>query len=441
MTDQDEQRGVSADLAKLAILALAGVGSIKIRPGRGVDLVAILEKALARELTNEERVTLARATVAMEADLAAPPKTKKRRLQGPAAMGTYEELFRVSAAVADARVGKDWRESGDGSSLIHHRERSAFDVRFVPAVGGDRWASPTPETAEAAGSLFALAEANGGLDTAYLAYVCGDLAVEHEHETVSIDNLGRMIGRDPRSTKGREAMRRDLWERLKFLDGITVWGTRKHTYRDPKTREKVTITSRDALFLISGTDWPEQGSLSGDDVPTGVKFAAGPLLAEWRGVPEVLTSFGDFRRLAAIPQGQPNGNWARAMGTTITQRWRDRASYGGTTKFTRRYLLENLLPDAPTAADVLAGANPLRARAYFTAALKTLRTAHVIGSFTEPDATKLPRYDWADAWLGQTVDIQPRTDVLTASEAIRAHAAGRAAAPTRKRRSKKVEKE
>ena len=344
-------------------------------------------------------------------------KPKKTRPQGPAAVGTYPELAVIGFAAADGRTGDHWQEAPGGGALVHNRMKAGLQVRFQPSVGGDRWADPVPGALPV--DLFGILSAYGGLDAVFLAQVCADLAVEHEHEEVSLDDLGRLIGRDPRTTKDRQAMRRDLWGTLKFLDGITVWGARKGTYRDPSTRKEVPIESRDPLFLISGAMWPKQATLDGTDVPLKVNFGAGPLLATYRGRPAVLTTFGEYRRLAAIPGEKPSGAWARSMGLALTQRWRELASYGKRAKLTRRYLLAQF-PPAPTAAEVLAGHDPARARRYFTQALALLRTHGIIAAYSEPDPTMLPRTGWGAVWLGQTVDVTQPDAVLEAGEGIEA---------------------
>lgn len=344
-------------------------------------------------------------------------KPAKKRPQGPAAVGTYPELAVLGFAAADARTGEHWKEAPGGGALVHTRKKAGLQVRFAPSVGGDRWADPEPGALS--DSLFTVLSANGGLDTVFLAQVGAAMAIRSEHEDVSLDDLGRLIGRDPRSTKEREAMRRDLWERLKFLDGFTVWGVRKGTYSDPSTHKKVPIESRDELFRIGGTMWPEQGTLDGTDVPLVVSFAAGPVLAKFRDSPDVLTSFGDYRRLAAIPGEKPSGAWARSMGLAFTQRWRELASYGSAQKPTRRYLLTQFSP-TPTVAEVLAGHDPARARRYFTQALALLKTAGVIVAYSEPDPKTLPRYGWAKVWLTQTVNVTQPAAVLEAGRGMQA---------------------
>jgi hypothetical protein len=364
---------------------------------------------------------------------------KRRHAQGPTAVGTYPELAVLGFAAADARTGQHWIEAPGGGALVHLRKKAGMQVRFVPSMGGDRWADRAPSMAS--DDLFAILAANGGLDTVFLAQVGADFAIEHEHEEVSLDDLGRLIGRNPRTKKEREAMRRDIWERLKFLDGITVWGVRKGTYRDPSTGQKVPIESRDALFLISGAMWPEQGTLDGTDVPLKVKFGAGPLLATYRGHPEVLTSLGDYQRLAAIPGEKPSGAWARSMGLALTQRWRERASYGGVRKFTRRYLLTQF-PPAPSVDEILQTDKPYRARRYFTQALAILKARGVIASYSEPDPAPLPRTGWADVWLQQTVEVTPPPALLEASAGMSStrEQAEEKAAQAQKRRRHKTER-
>ncbi len=395
---------------------------------------------LAADLANAQ----AEAEELREKLAEAERETKKpARPQGPTAVGTYPELAVIDFAAADARTLAHWRK-GDGGGLEHTRKKAGMQVRFAPAQGGDRWAEPSP--AALSDDLFDFLAANGGLDTVCLNQVLQDLALNHEHERVTLDDLGRMIGLDPRTTADRLAMRRALWGKLKFLDGLTVWGERKDTYRDPVTRKSTRVVSADALYLIGGVTWPEQGTLDGSAVPVAVGFVAGPLLAQFRGSPAVLESFGDARRLMAIPRGKVSGAWAFSIGRALTQRWRELASYGKAQKLTRRYLLSQF-PPSPTVDEVLASHDPRRARRYFTQALAELKTAGVIDAYSEPDPKSLPRYEWAAVWLAQVVDVTPPAHVLEAGagiEATRTEAAEKAAkkaAQARRRNAKKARRE
>lgn len=367
------------------------------------------------------------------------PGRKRGRPRGPVAVGTYPELAVIGFAAADARTGRNWAEVAGGDALVHTRKKDGYQVRYAPSAPAGRWADPEPGALSS--DLFSVLAANGGLDTVFLAQVGAALALGSERHDVTLDDLGRMIGRDPRSTKEREEMRRDLWGRLRFLDGLTVWGARKGTYRDPVTRKQVPIESRDPLFMIAGTMWPEQRTLDGSEIPLSVSFAAGAFLAQFKGRPDVLQTYGDYQRLAAIAGEKPSGAWARSIGLALTQRWRERASYGGVMTFTVDYLLGQF-PPAPTADEVLASANPKRARKYLADALARLKQAGVIAGYTLPDEDTLPRTGWAAVWRAWTVTITPPAAVLESSatlEARRAEEAEKAAAeakpkPRRRRR-------
>jgi hypothetical protein len=349
-----------------------------------------------------------------------PRKPRRVCPPAPSAVGTYPELAVIGFAAADAKIGANWVEAPGGGVLVHQRKKAGLQVRYAPPAAAGRWAEPEPGALST--DLFDVLAANGGLDTVFLAQVGAHLSLANEHEDVSLDELGRMIGRNPRSTREREDMRRDLWGRLKFLDGFTVWGARRGTYRDPVTRKQIPLESRDPLFTISGTMWPEQGTLDGSEAPLQVSFGAGPFLAQFRGRPDVLTSYGDYRRLAAIPGEKVGGAWARTIGLAVTQRQRERASYGGVRVFTVGYLLTQW-PPTPTVDAVLSGPNPARARKYFAEAFALLKRAGTVAAYTLPDESKLPRTGWAPVWLAAKVSVTPPPAVLNAAEQLQARRA------------------
>jgi len=130
--------------------------------------------------------------------------------------------------------------------------------------------------------------------------------------TIALDDLIRMLGWNPRSSRERATARADVWRRLKLLDGLTIHGARPGAYRNPDNpKDKVQVTSQDALFRITGKRLPEQGSFDPEQVPLEVTFVAGPLINAFRGRTDVLTFFGDFVPLAGIPPKQVGGAWAR----------------------------------------------------------------------------------------------------------------------------------
>jgi hypothetical protein len=284
----------------------------------------------------------------------------------------------------------------------------------------------------------------GGVDTYLLAQVGAYLALRETQVTVSLDDLIRLVGWTPRSAKEREGMRREVWQRLKVIDGLTIHGLRPGRYRDPDTGQPIDLTSRDALFRITGTRLPAQGSFDPEQVPLEVTFVAGPFINEWRGNPQVLTFFGDFLPIAAIPGEKPSGAWARAIGLALNQRWREGASGAKATTpgednetcvrwrlFTRRELL-TLFEPSPSANEVLEGPHPARARTYWRDAIKRLEQAGVIGFYKEAVTAKLPRYSWAEVWLDERLDVRPGPEWQVQAAAITG-----AAKRAQKRRTKK----
>jgi hypothetical protein len=328
-----------------------------------------------------------------------PPKKKRgrpRRLPDTLPQQTYQEIAAVGYAVTDAPNRKHWTETATGDALIHSRELANLQVRFAPV---------TQDTLEAPSApvLWGLLQPAGGVDTYLLAQVGAYLALREAQVTIALDDLIRLIGWAPRSAKEREHVRREVWQRLKVIDGLTIHGLRPGTYHDPDTGQPIDLTSRDALFRITGTRLPAQASFDPEQVPLEVTFVAGPFISAWRGNPQVLTRYGDCMPIAGIPGAQPSGAWARSIGLALNQRWREGAAAAAVTTpgeenklcvkwrhYTRRELL-TLFEPSPSAADVLAGRDPGRARTYWSRAIGLLKRAGVISYYKEAGA-KLPRY-------------------------------------------------
>jgi hypothetical protein len=158
---------------------------------------------------------------------------------------------------------------------------------------------------------------------------------------------------------------------------------------------------------------------------------ATPWLARWRGNRAVLQDFGNLLAISEIPIGKPSGAWARAIGWALQQLWREqatRATYGRagddhrTTvrfeSFTRRQLLD-LFPPRPSVHDVLSSANPVRAIAYWDAAIVELRDRGVISHYAgSRDWSNRPRKGWSDLWLDEPLDVRPSSDGVTALATI-----------------------
>lgn len=258
-----------------------------------------------------------------------------------------------------------------------------------------------------------------GIPAVLTLHVCIAATLEHYQATMALDDLISAIGWDPRSTAQRETMRRKVWRWLAMFDSAQVIGRRPGRYRDPLTKQIIDLTSRDALIKITGRRDPPQPAFDNSAPPIEVTIAAGPWLDQWRANPQVLSYFGEIRRLAALPAGKTGGAWAQAIGLALHQLWREqaaRASVGraGEEKsltvrfapFTRRYLL-TLFPPTPTVDEILGGLNPQRAQIYWREAITLLKQAGVIGSCKELGPLPERRKGWHDDWLDQPLDIRP----------------------------------
>jgi len=270
--------------------------------------------------------------------------------------------------------------------------------------------------------------------------------VEHGrlYVTATLDELVAAIGWDPHSTAEREEMRRTIWRWMNLIESLVVIGQRRGRYRDPETRAILDLMSHDALIRIMGQMVPGCPP-DPSRPPLEVTFAAGPWIERWQGRRDILSYFGEVRRLAAIPAGKPSGAWAQSIGLAVQQIWRERAHdaviarVGEENKLTarlrpvtRRQLL-TLFPPSPTVHEVLSGPNPKRARTYWDQAIRILRGERLIGHYREIDTLNERREGWAEAWLDQAIDIRAADDDLAAIAEI----AGRAGSVTRARRRRR----
>lgn len=382
------------------------------------------------------------AVVLEEAREAKPRKRgRPTRLPDAIPQQTYEELRALGWAAADASTLDHWREA-PGPLLVHGRPGAQHSVRYVLTAGTAPDGTPAKIVAD---SMREALLAAGGVDTSLLAQASMWLALDEDTELVAIDDLIRLLGRQPRGTAAREEARRDIWQRLRTLASMEVHGTRRGKYRDPDTGQTVDTYISEPLFYLGAKAWPEQGTLDGSEIPLEVAFEPAAMLRRFRGDRRFLQQFGSYLAVARIPGNKPSGAWARAVGLALNQRWRELATKADTkvttpgddntltvrfAPFTRRGLLD-YYNAAPAYADVLASNDPKRAREYWDKAVALLKREGVIGYY-KPAGVALPRYEWADVWLDEPLDIRPPASELTAI----AEVAQGAKAAAKKRRGK-----
>jgi hypothetical protein len=331
---------------------------------------------------------------------------------------TAPELKAAAMGIADGPKLRRWQPI-DGEVALRHAVKGATLETKLESHPLLDWLG-LPNTVESLRAELRQA----GLPAVLLLHVAIGAALDkliarRVYVHVSIDDLIEAIGWDPRSRREREAQRRTVWRWMALFDAMKVIGRRPGKYRDPDTREVIDLTSDDALIRITGKRVPAQLAFDDSAPPLEVTYVAGPWIEQWKNNHQVLTYFGDVRKLASIPARRPSGAWAQAVGLALQQRWREGSASADVAHvgedntltvrvkhFTRRELLD-MFPPSPTVDDVLHSANPKRAQAYWREAIAQLKLAKVVGFYREADQPPAKRQGWAEAWLDQPLDIRP----------------------------------
>jgi hypothetical protein len=356
---------------------------------------------------------------------------------------TFAEAKTAAMALADGPSMRRWSPVDGELALCHVVPNWPLQTKVVGGPLLD-WLH-LPADAE---SLTRELQA-AGLTAVLAWHICIGLALEHAQVTVALDELIAAIGWNPHSTAERERMRSTWWRWIALFDSAQVIGKRPGQYRDARTRRILDLLSIDALIRITGRRLPAQLGFDESVPPSEVSFVAGPWLDQYRGNHQVLTYFGDIRRLAAIPAGKPSGAWAQAIGLALHQLWRERSATvrivrvgedkHQTPQFapvTTKQLLD-MFPPSPTVYEVLDGPHPKRAQLYWNEAVQLLRVAGIIGSYRQRSRVRAVRQGWREDWLNQPLDIRP-TEAGTeaaaeigrrAKSARRAHVQRRPVAP------------
>lgn len=351
---------------------------------------------------------------------------------------TFAEAKTAGMALADGPSLRRWIEVPGELALRYIVPNWPLEAKLV---GGSRldWLGLPADIESLRQEL-----QGAGLPAVLAYHLCIGLALEHVRVTVTLDELIAAIGWNPRSTVEREHLRSRLWRWVLLFDAIQVIGRRPGRYRDPKTKEWLDLVSVDALIKLTGRRLPAQLAFDESAPPIEVSFVAGPWLDQYRDNHQVLSYFGDVRRLASIPSGKPGGSWAQAIGFALQQLWRERSATiqlvrvgeekHVTAPFpsvTRAELLD-LFPPTPSVQQVLASPNPRRARLYWKEAMDLLQRAGIVGHYRPLEPLMKRRQNWAENWLSQPLDIRPGSAGTGAVAEISA-----AAAKARRTRSKR----
>ncbi len=370
------------------------------------ELFGALEKLAGEWLPEPPGEGAEGEAVAAPVPTDAEPVRRGRAVEAP--VWTPPPILAYQQAAADGPSGAHWVAT-PGGALVNTRGKAGYMVNYT---------DPEASVAE----LMQTLNERGGMDAVFVVAAAVQHALEHEGEPVHIDDLLLDIGWD-RAHGGREEARKSLAATLLMFNAWAVVGTNWGTFTDPKTGQAIDVSSRGPLFT-STILYPAQGTLDDSAPPVGATFTLGDFLRRVHRYPQVMASFSTYARLAKIRRGKPSGAWAAVIGLALLVRWRELASKASTRvttpgernrltvrtqHFTRRYLLEAFPPE-PTAAEVLGGPQPGRAKKYWRDAIAILRREGIIG----PDPADyqelgrpLPRYQWADLWLDEALEIRP----------------------------------
>lgn len=328
---------------------------------------------------------------------------------------TFAELKAVTVAYADAPAFRNWRGCEGEIDLVHEVPGAALYIRLTGTEFlRDRGLPCTME------ALIAEVQRTGFPAALLFNLLVGWLLQKNVGGIeADIDDLIEGIGWKPHDEAERMAMRRRVWGWMIVFDRTMVIGVRRGRYRDREGRI-LDLTSHDSLIRITGVD-RESGAGAYDAVPPQIiGWTTGRWLEKFLWNRQVLTDFGDLRRLAAIPEGKPAGAWAQSIGMALQQLWRERASRAEVEDgavdcgpFTRRKLLD-LFRVGPNYQEILDSDHSGRARQYWDAAVGLLKEQGVIGPYRELRPITSTRRRWRWEWLDQPLDIQPGEYALEA---------------------------
>lgn len=360
-------------------------------------------------------------------------RSKRLRLPDSIPQQTAQEVRTLAVAISDGRTLHRWEEVIGEVALRHVIPDEPFQVKFVPGAALTSWTGADPD-----GNFLKEELIKFDLDAVLLFYETLGTAIaqlergESLYVTLALDDLIYALGWDKaarRNSEERNRLRLRVWHWMMVFDGMKVLGQRNGRYRDPDTKQVLDLTSEDALIRVMGQRVTEDvRTPDGRPMPIEITFAAGPWIERFKGNRQILSEFGNVRVLARIPSGKAAGAWARCIGMTLYQRWREGASRAQIIDaenqimrwkpFTRRALLTGLFRAQPDVMEILDGPNPMRAREYWDQAIQMLKTEGFIGEYREIDKLPSSRKGWQEPWLDQQLDISPGEEPLEAAEQI-----------------------
>ena len=344
---------------------------------------------------------------------------------------TSQEVDALMRAASDGQHGNNWVTDPNAATRSHIVPGAPHHVQL--ALSEDERASDVP--------LKALEELTLAQDPDFnfaLLYISQVLAPPSPLpsnlaavEWVDLDDVMDKIGWSPRSSQERLEMRRRVWKFLLFGARASIVGQRTGEYVNKATGQRIETVIDAPPWAVMEREKPTQPQLFAEirETPLRVRLVASQAWTRLTTLPETAQYLPMGELLGSIPGNKPSGAWARVLGLALANFWRraPHAALDGTLKPTRLELLDRYTPKVAPPHEILCGKNPVRAVEYWQGALKILVDCGFLMpqgeaalSYREMRA-QMPRQEWQQQWLSQTVELHPGPRMRPAVEGC-AHA-------------------
>ncbi len=341
------------------------------------------------------------------------PRRENSKLPSVVRQHTFQEVRNLGQAITDGVTLQNWKEIPGEVALGHTIEGQPIETKLTAGKDIDWFGAPI--TYDSLREELRKLTPEGVL----LFQFALESVLLHQHATLSLDDLIREIGWTPKNREDRNQMRWQIYYWLCVFTNFTSHGTRPGIYKDPITREKGKIITSSSYFAIT-----DKERLEDSNIPLRVTITASKWIADHKNDNAVLQHFGNLRKLAGLPTGQPRGEYALCIGLAAFQKWREDATRCETKRIgeqnvetviykslARFDLLNMFRPGKFPIMDILKSDRPKRAQVYWNEAVTELKKRGVIGYYKAPDDKDLPRKGWQDSWLyGKNIEMRPFGD-------------------------------
>jgi len=378
-----------------------------------VDPQLLQQKTRIEGLRERERAAAAFQSWATQGE--SQPKPLARQIESAIEFSfhTSQEMHAFNCAQADGKTGNGYQRNVQAGAIVYQRAGLLHLIR-MELTEGERTAGLALDYLE---GLARAQDADAVLATAYILGVLAPPphlpARPYAGGWIDFDDVLKKIGAIPRNAKDRREWHAKVWSFVKFGERAQIIGRRTGKYQIDG--ETIDTTIHGAAWRVMKTETPDPPALySALETPVRAEIVISKELTALITNPKAAQYFQCGEVLGAIPSGKPAGAWARVIGLALLSFWRrkPREHDAGTLKPTRRELLNHYAAKIAPYEEILESANPARVIEYWCGALQILADEGFIERTGEAAITAkamragLPRQNWQDLWLDQSVIIE-----------------------------------